>query len=288
MIELAGDNSTNINRGISFTNYINGSGSGTGYGIYMSRVSAGAGNGYGIYQQFLSTSTGNGYGLYIDKVLTSSGNGYGIYQNFVCETGSGTSAGLYQGTIASASSGNHYGWYVGQLSFSSTALGKYFSLNNTQSGSSLNARTSDASECLYSRESTATSGTLADDFNLFYFKRTSIQNGAGGTFTAAGSILNLENVATQTSGTLTDSVIPLQITQDADSTGVPINITQNAVVSTNFKKIITESGTGCTIWVSDGSTSPNGSLSGQAGDICLNGDSGNIYRCTGTTNWTAM
>lgn len=41
------------------------------------------------------------------------------------------------------------------------------------------------------------------------------------------------------------------------------------------------------MWMSDGTT-PNGALSGTAGDICINCDSGKTYYCTGTTSWTAM
>jgi len=79
------------------------------------------------------------------------------------------------------------------------------------------------------------------------------------------------------------------ITQNKIVTTEPIfKIAQNAIISTNFRKILNETVTGCTIWISNGTT-PNGNLSGQAGDICLNGDGGNIYRCsvTGTT-WVAM
>lgn len=78
------------------------------------------------------------------------------------------------------------------------------------------------------------------------------------------------------------------IQQHKVATAEPIfKIKQGGITSTNFRKLLTETDTSCTIWISDGTT-PNGNLSGQAGDICLNGDAGNIYRCTGTTNWTAM
>jgi len=79
----------------------------------------------------------------------------------------------------------------------------------------------------------------------------------------------------------------LKIINSSSSTLEALNIDQDAVTSTHFRKIIKEDNTACCIWVSDGTT-PHGALTGQAGDICLNGDSGNIYRCTGTTNWTAM
>ena len=65
-------------------------------------------------------------------------------------------------------------------------------------------------------------------------------------------------------------------------------LTNSSPTSTNFNKMITMGGVGsASIWISNGTT-PQGNLSGVAGDICLGGDSGNIYRCTGTTNWTAM
>lgn len=65
----------------------------------------------------------------------------------------------------------------------------------------------------------------------------------------------------------------------------PLLLTQNTVTSTNFKAVL-QLGT-IKIWTSNG-TSPNGSLSSFAGDICFGGDSGKAYYCTGTTNWTAL
>ena len=54
-----------------------------------------------------------------------------------------------------------------------------------------------------------------------------------------------------------------------------------------FKKILKLGSSGPTFWVSNGTT-PNGNLSGGTGDVCFYGDSGKVYYCTGTTNWTAM
>lgn len=52
-----------------------------------------------------------------------------------------------------------------------------------------------------------------------------------------------------------------------------------------FRKEIVLNNT--TIWRSNG-TDPNGTLSGTAGDICLNGASNKPAYCTGTTNWTNL
>ena len=82
----------------------------------------------------------------------------------------------------------------------------------------LTSKTLDFSTTENSRTSTRLSGTTADNYNVQYIKRTSIQNGAGGTLTATGSVLKLENVATQTAGTLTDSVPLLSLAQSNNST----------------------------------------------------------------------
>lgn len=144
-------------------------------------------------------------------------------------------------------------------------------------------RTNDSNYFLSSR---ATSQVLTDAYNAFYIKKTLTKTG-GGTFTNSGAALKVENDMVEASGTLNDTSDALEVIQSADAGGSPVKITQNAVVSTNFIKIITESNTGTTMWIGDGATNPDTNLSAQAGDICLNGDAGNIYRCTGTTNWTA-
>ncbi len=59
------------------------------------------------------------------------------------------------------------------------------------------------------------------------------------------------------------------------------------VISTHFRKIVTESGSGVTLWFGDGTTG-QGNLSATAGDLLLNGGSGKPEYCTGTTNWTAL
>ena len=57
-------------------------------------------------------------------------------------------------------------------------------------------------------------------------------------------------------------------------------------VASHFARCIQTPG-GAVIWGSDG-TNPNGALSANRGDFCLNGPSGVPYYCTGGTSWTAV
>lgn len=94
------------------------------------------------------------------------------------------------------------------------------------------------------------------------------------------------NVVSDSTSNGTRSLVRI-VNDNTGATGTtPLYIQQDAVTSTNFKKLITL-GT-FTIWTSD-ETSPNTALSGTKGDICLNGSAtGQAYWCTGTTNWTAL
>jgi len=76
------------------------------------------------------------------------------------------------------------------------------------------------------------------------------------------------------------------INDNTGATGaLPLNIRNDAVVSTNFKRGIGLNSS--LFWTSNG-TSPNGSLSSFSGDVCINGASGAAYVCTGTTNWSKL
>jgi len=109
--------------------------------------------------------------------------------------------------------------------------------------------------------------------------------GASATWNHSGDLVTIRNVITGSGGTLNDTAVLLNIQQDDEATGYPISVTQAAVTDTNFKKIA--SWAGVTLWVSDGTT-PNGNLTGTAGDVCYNGASSQPFYCTGTTNWTGM
>jgi hypothetical protein len=118
---------------------------------------------------------------------------------------------------------------------------KLLDIDETVSGDSISARTGPMSSFDVSRTETRTTGTTADDFDVLSLSRTSIMNGAGGTLTSGGSVLKLENVATQTAGTLTDSAKVLELVQDVDSTGSVVHST-NASTSNDLELINTNTG----------------------------------------------
>lgn len=80
----------------------------------------------------------------------------------------------------------------------------------------------------------------------------------------------------------------IQLTSSSTSaTGTSAIRTTMALMSTHFRKIMTDSGAGITLWYGDGTTG-QGNLTGTAGDVLLNGGSNKPEYCTGTTNWTAL
>lgn len=80
----------------------------------------------------------------------------------------------------------------------------------------------------------------------------------------------------------------IQLTNSgAGSTGTSMVRMTQAVTSTNFRKIFTETGSGITLWWGNGTTG-QANLTGTAGDVLLNGGSNKPEYCTGTTNWTAL
>lgn len=142
-------------------------------------------------------------------------------------------------------------------------------------------RTLDANVFISSRTHT---GAVTDDYDVISAARYSTKNG-GGASTVGGAVAKFQNIITLTSGALNDSSIVLELIQDANSSGLPLDITQNAVVDTNFQLIANFSGS--KIFRSDGTT-PDGNLTGAQGDVCFNGPGGQLFNCTGGTNWTGV
>ena len=226
--------------GINFT----GAG-GAGYrGLYFSEIATVASqNNYGLWFDHVSSganAASNGYAIYFNNVRTNTNTGiaYGMYANVVND-GSNTGAAhlIYANTLTDGSgSGLTTALYVSKLGIVNKGnAAKFFSLNNTQSGTTLESRTNDTSEYVLSRTSTATSGTVADNYNILKISNTNVMNGSGGTFTVAGSFINLTATDTQTAGTLTPSYDLLSLNPSTLSTGSSIHLTvaNSTVAPTN-------------------------------------------------------
>jgi hypothetical protein len=146
-------------------------------------------------------------------------------------------------------------------------------------------RTIEANRFISDRTSAS---AITDNYDAFYIKKSLTKNGSGSTFNNAGAALKVENNIVRSFGVLNDTSHAIEIVQSADAGGFPLDITQSAVVSDNFKKIINAAG--FTVWVSDGTTA-EGALPGVEGDICLNGGTGagqTAYCDADGTNWTDM
>jgi len=131
----------------------------------------------------------------------------------------------------------------------------------------------------------ATTGTIVNVLALGLTTGTAIKC-SDNTGLTSGALLDLR---ANSSNTDASSIAYIEQTHASALNRVPLKTKQVAPTSTNYYKaqqIVTAVGT-WTLWVGNGTNSPNGSLSGTAGDTCVNCDSGKSYYCTGTTNWTA-
>lgn len=112
-----------------------------------------------------------------------------------------------------------------------------------------------------------------------------VTNSSNGSRPAGSAVMRLRSIYNGSA---------LILTTGSSSNGYPLILQQDATVTPGtgtFKKIATFGGAAAvavTLWISDGTNTPNGNLTGSAGDICFGADSGKAYYCTGTTNWTAM
>lgn len=252
--------------------------------IYWISVSGWAWTYYWIRQLTINGSSWTAYWISQDTVNDSSWTWYWLYQWVIQNFNSWTAYWIYQSNI-SAWTWTAIWRNASLTNNASNISAKFFNLVGSISWTLL-SRTTDMCSIDNARIHQWAS-TITDNFNQLYIKRTNRTNNASSTFNAQWSVLKLENVATQTSWTLTDTVDVIQVTQWASSTWNPISITQWAVVSTNFRRIMKETNTWITLWISNGTTA-NWNLSWTAWDICLNAGSNKPEYCTWTTNWTAL
>lgn len=139
-----------------------------------------------------------------------------------------------------------------------------------------------------------TTSVLGAGTSLVRLASTGIDTG-----TTTGVLLDLSSSAGvgQTNVMLTDSSadtalrrgIVSKVTNTAAVLARPFESSNVAVANSKFTKhyVMTDGTKTCTIWLDQDTTDPQGTLSGTAGDMLLNGPSNKLYFCTGTTNWTA-
>jgi len=193
-----------------------------------------------------STTTGTALRLTTSGVQTGVGSALEIVADAATTPGAVAGEGVVKISVDGLTTGT--GLDVTSTS-ASLAAGEIANFEHIASSGTLVAKTGQLIDVTSSRTNTAVAGTVADDYDALSIIRTSIQNGAGGTLTATGAILYLGNVATQTAGTLTDTVNGLEILMDADGTGNGVKITHPAITGTalNIIASATTSGGGALI-----------------------------------------
>lgn len=126
---------------------------------------------------------------------------------------------------------------------------------------------------------------------------TGLVNISAANTTGVAVLLTVSSMTTGTGLSVTSAsadtgafnVARFAVTNTAATAASPIRTSNVAVNNSKFTKISshTDGTKTITVWMSQDATTPNGTLSGTAGDICYNGPSNRTFYCTGTTNWTA-
>lgn len=129
----------------------------------------------------------------------------------------------------------------------------------------------------------ATTGTIVDIGIAALTTGIGLNIGDANALTTGSCARFISNSSDTTSRAL------VQITNDnsAAAGAIPIQVQNDGVQSTNYRRVMKESASGITLWWGNGTTA-NGNLSGTAGDLILNAGSNKPEYCTGTTNWTAL
>ena len=79
----------------------------------------------------------------------------------------------------------------------------------------------------------ATALTKTDSSDTLYILRNSKSNNGAADYTVSGAVIRIDHQATQSSGTLTDSTIGLEITMDSETSGAAIDI-EHAAANANL------------------------------------------------------
>jgi hypothetical protein len=208
---------------------------GTGASSFVAITPTGASTGTGLYIALAaattlsyaldvttSTTTGTAARLTNTGILTGVGAALSIIAD--AATTPGNSAG--EGVVNISADGLTTGTALNVESLSNELMtsGNLADFAHSASGTTVAAKTG---AVVRVTSSITESGTSTQDYDVMSVTRTSIHDTAG-TLTAQGSILYLENVATETGATLTDTVNGLEILMDTQGTGDGVKITHSA------------------------------------------------------------
>jgi len=208
---------------------------GTGASAFVAITPTGASTGTGLYVALAaattlsyavdvttSTTTGSAMRLTTSGIQTGVGSALEIVAD--AATTAGALAG--EGVVKVSADGLTTGVALNVESASNELMtsGQLADFTHSAVGTTVAAKTG----ALFSITSSITeSGTSTQDFDVLSLTRTSIHDTAG-TLTATGAILKLENVATETAATLTDTVNGLEILMDTQGTGDGVKVTHSA------------------------------------------------------------
>jgi hypothetical protein len=192
----------------------------TGTGLYVALAAATTLS----YAVDVTTSTTTGLGLRITTTGVQTGVGGAIAVIADAATTPGASAG--EGVVSISADGLTTGTALNVESLSNEAMtsGNLADFAHSAVGTTVAAKTG---AVVRVTSSITESGTSTQDYDVMSLTRTSIHDTAG-TLTAQGSILYLENVATETGATLTDTVNGIELVMDAQGTGDGLKITHPA------------------------------------------------------------
>jgi len=169
-----------------------------------------------------STTTGKAMVLTNTGILTGVGAALSIVADAATTAGASAGEGVVNISVDGLTTGAALN--IESLSNELLTSGVLAHFDHSAVGTTIAAKTG----ALVSVTSSITeSGTSTQDFDMVSVVRTSVHNTAG-TLTATGSLMYLENVATETNATLTDTVNGLEVVMDAQGTGTGIKVTHPA------------------------------------------------------------
>lgn len=169
-----------------------------------------------------STTTGTALRLTNSGILTGVGAALSIIADSATTAGNATGEGVVNISVDGLTTGAALN--IESISNELLTSGVLAHFEHTASGTTVAAKTGS----LVRIDSNITeSGTSTQDFDMLSIVRRSTHDTAG-TLTATGSLIYIENIATETGATLTDTVNGLEVVMDAQGTGTGVKITHPA------------------------------------------------------------